>query len=359
MGIVSEDVFVEAVRRSPTAALQAVRILAYSNAHPPHAAAMADRATALRVYGQIKDYITTNGYLPGKYLRPWELDNQLYARLDRTKPWWGFEFETGYKSREDRAAVINHVWDTWNNVVFDSEGEGNAAVEITFAPQESEKFHDGTADAFKFVEYLTNNPRVMQGNGAAVGTHLNFSHPNLTTNNYGRVAQGLQRTVAVLPKNCAEGDTRLHMFGRAALYGGFFCNAAEESCWIEGKLFRTTYDIEVFKRYLKVSEGLTKCLAILCNTATMGGEIPYVTNLYDVTFSDAQPAIAFAAAMEIDGTRGNGLLNGPLAMDVNPTGAVLLAHIEEDDDEDEEYDEREGTEDEDGNVWCADCRAYH
>jgi hypothetical protein len=324
-----------------------------------------NREAAVQVYGQIKDYIVRNGYLPGKYLRPWELDRQLYERLNRKEPWWGFEFETGYKSHEDRAAVINHVWDSWDNVVFDSEGEGRAAVEITFAPQEMSKYLNGTADAFKFVEYLTGNQRVQNNGNANVGTHINFSHPLLTGANIGNVCIGLARSIAALPMKQGGNDTRMFMFGRSKLYGGFFEQAVGTSVWLEGKLFRTTYDIATFKRYLKVCEGLTKCMGVLCEQPTKMVDrrthVAYVTNLYDVCFSGAKPVVDWAKSVYIDGVRGNDLLNGPLAQDNAKaiTNAELAGIAEEDEEEDDDYEDEDYEDEDDAGIWCEECQDYH
>lgn len=278
-----------------------------------------NREDAETAYDQIRQYIRRVGYLPGKYLRSWDIDTTIYTKLDRTQPWWGFEFETGYRSQEARAEVIDHVWDTWDNVVFDSEGE-DVAVEITFAPQEMQKYLDGTADAFKFVEYLTGNRLVSNTGNSNVGTHINLSHPAITRENVANVGYSLARSIAALPVMCKidgkDADTRRHMFGRADLYGGFFAQRTETAVWIEGKLFRTAYDVEVFKRYVKVCECLTKLAELFSTLKPEGIKYPYVDNLLEMYRDGAEPNVVFGKYFgNIDGTRGNNLLNGSIARD--------------------------------------------
>lgn len=364
MGIVSTEAFVTmcttddhpefaAMRREAHAVLCYTRPDGSSRSMPMHGGARVDRASALAAYEKIRGYIRERGFLPGKFLRPWFVDKNIYAGLDRSQPWWGFEFETGYRSQEQRAEVIDHVWNTWNNVAFDSEGEGQAAVEITFAPQEMSKYLDGTADAFKFMEYLTGNPRTYRGQNESVGTHINLSDPCMTPRNVDAIATSLSRSIAALPTTIpAVGDVRLYMFGRSRIYGGFNGHEEHGSVWVEGKLFRTTYDVEVFKRYLKVCEGLTRCMHA---TVALGTNlaVPFVNNLYEVCFEGAEPEIMYVrkAVAYCEGIRGDGRLNNGLQRDlpgveVYDTADAVPAFL------DRAAEQALGS-------WCDVCQAYH
>jgi len=264
----------------------------------------ADEASAIEVYEQIKNYIMQNGYFRAKVLRPWEIDNQLYAGLDRAEPWWGFEFETGYTTPANRAAAIAHVWDNYDGVCFDAEGEGQSAVEITFGPQEMSKFADGTAQALRFIQWLDANPQVVYNGGQNnVGTHVNMSHPQLNPENRKMVCGAMNRTLAAIPSmQEGVGNVRQLMFGRNTLYGGFFEQGAGGSVWLEGKLFRTTYTAAVFQRYIRTCEALTKSLKAI--VGALDGEdytwqkemkaAPYVDNLYEVAFAEAEPVIRWS-----------------------------------------------------------------
>lgn len=359
MGIVSEAAFVKAwveagKKYSPTKnryeqpvifqqtdyvvrALRQREFPAFQRANAPKF----DRDSALQVFGLIKDYVKRYGALPGKYLRPWEIDPDIYTSLDRNQAWWGFEFETGYVSEEARAEVIDYCWDNFTNVCFDTEGEGEWAVEITFAPEEKSKYESGEAQAIKFVQYLTNNPLVNNTKAANVGTHINLSSPKLTAGNMEWAAWGLSRSVAALPVQMQnKANTREYMFGRQQLYGGFFEQSVNGSVWIEGKVFRTTYDIEQFKRYLKVCDGLTRCLDTLCDALgpkfVSTKNIPYVTNLYEVCFEDASPVVERADYERMDGVRNGNAINGPFARDVLAGVVASPIEVEDDDDYDDD-----------------------
>lgn len=282
----------------------------------------ADRESALAVYEQIKQYVMANGYVRAKVLRPWELDDQLYASLDRAEPWWGFEFETGYVGRDSRAAAVGHVWDNYTGTCFDAEGEGDSAVEITFGPEEASKFADGTAQALRFIDWLDANPgRVYQGGNANVGTHINISHPAMTRHNRHDICVSMNRSLGAIPRNQeGVGDTRQLMFGRAALYGGFFeQGGTTDSVWLEGKLFRTAYTRPVFDRYLKVCNALTAALTLIATVyadpamswGKVVGAYPYVANLFEMAFNDAAPVVKWSKA-EADN---RGMINGQYAND--------------------------------------------
>lgn len=278
-----------------------------------------DRESAMQMYDQIRAYIGERGYLRGKYLRPWLIDPGLYGRLDRNEPWWGFEFETGWKDQEARKRAVYHTWDTWDNVAFDSEGEGSA-VEITFAPQELSKYAAGEADAYKFAEFLANSKDTYNGGDARVGTHLNISHPQLVPQNLVQSVAGMNRTLAHLPLKDGKIDVRKLMFGRSALYGGFF-NGQGGAAYTEGKLFRTTYDFEQFRTYLQTCDALTSALTALVNAdpaqASVARPTPYVSNLYAVFKGAEEPVIKWSLkhGHHLDGSRGNNLINGALASD--------------------------------------------
>lgn len=215
---------------------------------------------ALRVLEQIRENTVRSGYLGGKGLRPWVYNIGAMRALDQEQTWWGFEFETGYDSEEDRSRAVAHAWDNYDNVVFDAEGEGYES-EITFAPAARSSFEDGTAPAYQFMQYLGQMSGTHDSGYAEVGTHWNFSHPCFRNtgdaqNNVGFVARVLNATLA----KASEAGLWDEFFGRSYLYGGFFARSG----YIEGKLFRTTYDFGRFKQYLKVVKAMDKiaCMAV-------------------------------------------------------------------------------------------------
>lgn len=311
---------------------------------PPSWYNAVDRESALQCFEQIKDYIVRHGYLNGKLLRPWFLDAGLTDNLDRSQVWWGWEFETGYISSNARAQAISHCWDNYDGVVFDAEGEGNAAVEITFTPEEEGKFRDGTGQAMRFMQWVSDNRSITQrGSNSGVGTHLNMSHPGMTPDNVNMVANGMNRTVGALEQEeDGIGNIRHALFGRSNLYGGFYPQNMGGKVWTEGKLFRTTYSMTEFQRYLRTGHGLSRCLEAIVDAVTgtdsewriTMGHVPLVSNLFQVINGEA-PVIRWTKPGNVRGDQnGNGWeLSNLLREDKTPQTkeevAAELARLEE------------------------------
>lgn len=242
------------------------------------------------VLQQIKDRLLRNGSL-GKYGRPWDLDPKFIERLDPEQVWWGFEFETGYRTKEDQKEVLSHTWDTWEGVAFDSEGEGHWATEITFPPQEMSKYEDGTADAMQFMKYLTDNKDKTYLSGEVyVGTHFNLRIPSINMSDCGRLSRGLSKTLMTMGQR--DSFRFEEMFGRRDMYG-FFCNrGGDEHPYLEGKLFRTTYDWEEFQQYIDVCKFLTRMALLLKENLPDDRDYNvFIPNLWEVYIGRKKPIV--------------------------------------------------------------------
>lgn len=250
-----------------------------------------DRESALALLGEMREAII-GGYQQGKRCRPWSFSDRVFTRLDRSKPWWGFEFETGWASSAAYKEAVAHVWDNYDGCMFDGEGEGGYAVEITFCPSEMHTYLDGTAPAFKFIEWVDQNPHLsFNGGENNVGTHVNMSDPHFSERpgSARELQKFLNRTLLFTR---AVNGQRAEMFGRETIYAGFFHNDSNNGAneWLEFKGFRTTYSLDVFKRYIKTCEALQK---VIDKFYTLDGSAASkgVANLYDVAFNGAEPAI--------------------------------------------------------------------
>lgn len=256
MGILNQEVFVELCSNDESfrAELSSAMGLGYYNRREMAQTLQQgniNREAALEVYAYAREYLVSNGFYDYKALRPWDWDRNALTSLDPNQAWWGFEFETGYESEEDRATMIRFAWDAFDGMCFDAEGEGGVYSEVTFSPAERSKFLDGTADAFKFMQYLNDNPQLVNNTGySMVGTHLNLSVPwarNNPTKNRD-LEYLLNNTLHKIPFG------RYTYFGRETLYGGAF----DQGTYVELKLFRTTYSMEQFQRYIKSADALTR-----------------------------------------------------------------------------------------------------
>jgi hypothetical protein len=253
----------------------------------------ADRASALKLLDMLGNCVV-NGARMGKGSRPWDIVPTVFDSLDRKEPWWGFEFETGWVTRDAYKEAVRHVWDNYDGCMFDEEGEGQHQVEITFCPAEMSKFLDGTAPAYKFVEWMEANQRLpFNGGGNKVGTHVNISDPRFGDNRDGNVEQLTRFLNRTMHHTRGVNGQRMEMFGRESIYAGFFHNQSNggKNNWIEMKGFRTTYRIEEFKRYVKTCAGLQKVVDTFYTLGIKGAKDKAVGNLYDVVFNGAEPVV--------------------------------------------------------------------
>ena len=309
MPTVSEDTMLNYLSKQDNSAQWMMR---YLGKELPAQAAL-DLQFARDVLDTIKNFIGNHGYFQEKAYRPWDIDPNLCDSQDQQLPWIGWEFETGYKSRAARKTVTDYVWDNFTNVCFDSEGEGNAGTEITFAPEDLGKYESGEAQAIKFIEYLGSIPELCHvGDNNNVGAHINISVPGITPDNHQALAHALARTLAALPRTRDGENVRKKMFGRDTIYGGCFANASlakNRNRWVEFKLFRTTYSPEVFADHLAVATTIAECAKLLVNRTQ-----DYISNLYDMHYNGAEPVFKTNKYVYmIDGIRGNNVINGQLA----------------------------------------------
>jgi hypothetical protein len=296
MPLVNRELFAQEVVNNPGA----LRYLAGRYGAPFGATAQAmrdgvikvNRESALALLDQV-GVACVGGFQMGKSMRPWDITPKVFDKLDRAKPWWGFEFETGWCSRDAYKEAVRYVWDNFDGCMFDSEGEGANAVEITFCPSEMHTYLDGTAPAYKFIEWMDANKHLpYNGGGNDVGTHLNMSDPrfNADRQTVRQLVQFLNRT---LHFTVAVNGQRKKMFGRESVYAGFFHNESNNGAnhWMEFKGFRTTYNLEEFQNYIKTAAALQKVVDLFFDKGWDAVAGKGVSNLYDVAFNDADPIV--------------------------------------------------------------------
>jgi len=241
-----------------------------------------DVPAAFAMYEQLKERVLNRGYFGGKVFRPYDHTNVTDMGLDPSQPWIGFEFETGYASKDAMRKCLGYCWDSFDNVTFDGEGEGEHFSEVTFAPANLSSFVDQSAPAAQYMKFLSDNREMTYNSGeSAIGTHVNISLPVMR----GRTQQTAQTLYNIIPAlnrslGTLSADDNLGFFGRERLYAGFFLNSDNHNnSWFEGKLFRTTYNYDVYKKYIRVSRGLIKAIEALVEANGTGY---YISNLFDL-----------------------------------------------------------------------------
>jgi hypothetical protein len=249
-----------------------------------------DRDSALIVLETLGEAIIAGAQMH-KAMRPWEITPLAFQHLDPNQTWWGFEFETGWRTREARRQALEHVWNTYDGCMFDGEGEGDWQVEITFIPDNLAAYQNGTAAATKFVQWMdANNPLVYRGHDNDVGCHWNVSTPHFRNGDVDKadqLARFLNRTIRnAMSRN---GD-REELFGRETIYAGFFVQqSGGNNVWLEFKGFRTAYTTVQWDKYVATCTALQMFIDYFfdnydrCAWTSQAG-----INLYDVAFNGAE-----------------------------------------------------------------------
>lgn len=310
MGILTQEKFVEAITSSDEKVKSAVFAEYHSAARVfrnyfnyttnKYEFPEVDVEAARTMYNDIREQVLLSGNTGGKVFRPYLWTPVTEMGLDPNQPWWGFEFETGYASPTAMSKALGYCWDNFDNVTFDAEGEGNYFSEVTFAPDNMEAYLNKEASAYRYIKYLSDNSELAYNSGYKdVGTHINISIPSMRNPNpptsselyspsgevYGLLSAIHQALNLSLQAITMQQEQEL--FGRAPVYGGFYLNGdGKGNYWFEGKVFRTTYKIEEFDKYVTVAEGITKCILAL------EAEPQYfVKNFYEVLKDPSAPVI--------------------------------------------------------------------
>lgn len=186
-------------------------------------------------------------FLEWKTMRPWEIVD-IAAHLDPSKPWIGWEVETGWNTSEDRSFALQELFDRYNHVATDNEGP-EYGVEMTWSPAVNGKY-EGQHPLLFVVDMAAKYDSYDHDAESETGTHVNISSPTFRNLNVTQAAE------VVNALNHALGDmtdsNREELFGRSLLYGGFFLQEG----WVEGKMFNTTYSQACAESYIRTAERL-------------------------------------------------------------------------------------------------------
>lgn len=191
--------------------------------------------------------IIKGNFLEWKSMRPWEIVD-IAANLDPSKPWIGWEVETGWNTREDRSYALQELFDKYNHVATDSEGP-EYGVEMTWSPAVNGKYGEQHPLLF-VVDIAAKYDSYDHDTESETGTHVNISTPTFRTlhdQQAGEIVNALNHALGELTDSDRE-----ELFGRSRLYGGFFLQQG----WVEGKMFNTTYDQACAESYIRTAERL-------------------------------------------------------------------------------------------------------
>lgn len=204
-----------------------------------------------------------------KGTRPWDL--QPIRPLNEQEVWIGIEYETGFRSMEERNAAYDFAWAAFDGVTIDGEGVGNHYGEFTFSPVTLSTFADNQSDMDNFMRWRerVGSRHPLRASTIGSGIHLNVSTPLLreTPAGYQRdamLAFGVAALTSILRDLSQAECSRL--FGRAYPYGYAFNVGAH----IEFKLFKTVDKLSEWMEYKPVMMKLVD--AVIAVTETINHE---------------------------------------------------------------------------------------
>lgn len=206
-----------------------------------------------------------------KFLRPWDVVEKLASFEPPVGDYGiGVEVECGFNaieySREARAFVSR-----WHNVAVDTEGS-YYGTETTFKPILLSKL-SSKSQCMRYVAKLGEMQQECKLNiGEYDGTHVNVSIGGVNDN---FIDEGEVEDVM----GYLTSAQNLKYFGRTSPYGYAFGRwTANSKPFVEWKLFRTTTDPEVLRRYIHTAVALTELFR-----STYTGVPSYEGDTYDVS----------------------------------------------------------------------------
>lgn len=197
--------------------------------------------------------IKENGTIFHKSNRPWQLLD-LSKKLDPTKTWVGFEFETGFETEQALRDVMGWVWDNTMHSVMDREGGNRYPVEITFAPDYMENYLEGKSDMHRLYAYIASKNYQLTPSQYS-GTHANISVPSFRSrDNRWKMTYVRHILNSILQSGYIDRRTA---FGREP-YG--WCYQADTGVHLEFKLFLSGENVEAFNRHVRTTHAIVQAI---------------------------------------------------------------------------------------------------
>lgn len=244
----SADAFYEYVKRMPRHQQQLILNRGGETKLSKRAIARVHKR-AMKAVSNRNVYCNETRMYVGKWHRPWHVVPQLRQwRAPAGDYGIGIEVEMGFRTREDAAFIANAV-KHWRNITLDFEG-GRIPIEATFPPTRYSRFGKNS-QASRYLQILEENrSRVVNHNrDGNVGIHINVSKGGSSPIPVARTRE-LSRCLSYLPTS-----SQIKYFGRIPY--GF---AYDHVDYIEYKLFNSTTDWKVLRRYVDIAVELSKLI---------------------------------------------------------------------------------------------------
>lgn len=253
MAFATQHELVALKRRSPEAAVFNYEDRSWLSAHN------ITPTTARRILAAAKA-AAMNRMQGNKYNRPWALLD-VTEGLDRQQAWLGWEFETGFRNLQEYQRVINYMWQRQPRSAIDSEGYGSYPAELTFSPVNESDFLAEKSGIWQLLRYMRTHG--ISSDWIAdnyVGTHLNVSTPTFRSLN--RSAAGVVVSMMSESIRTLTPAQKQELFGRQPYGYGYF-QAINSKQWAEFKLFKSTSNIDTFRKYADVAKRIAMMMESL------------------------------------------------------------------------------------------------
>ena len=189
-----------------------------------------------------------------KWFRPWDIVPALRNYVPPEGDYGiGVEVEIGFTTREAARRIIGLI-SRWKHITVDYEGPAQPA-EVTFPPVLYSKF-SSRSQACKYLKLLAANASDVyrHGSGSSTGTHINVSKGGVASFNSDRTYN-----IAITLDSLSR-TQEIKYFGRMP-YGYVNRRASGGTHYLEYKLFNSTKDWRVLRRYVDIAVALTDLIA--------------------------------------------------------------------------------------------------
>lgn len=211
---------------------------------------IADRETSCQYYFNGRSYSIGTS----KWFRPWDIVPALRNYMPPEGDYGiGVEVEIGFTTLEAARRIVGLI-SRWKHITVDYEGPAQPA-EVTFPPVLYSKF-SSRSQPCKYLKLLAANASDVyrHGSGSSTGTHINVSKGGVTSFNSDRTY-----SIALMLDSLSRSQ-EIKYFGRMP-YGYVNRRASGGTHYLEYKLFNSTKDWRVLRRYVDIAVALTDLIA--------------------------------------------------------------------------------------------------
>lgn len=190
--------------------------------------------------------------------RPWEIVD-FSKKLDANDTWIGFEFETGFDSKQEYQTFIRWLWDQ-QYVAIDREGTGDYPVEVAFPPQTLTDITKNGHLLAHCLEFISKKNLTPARNPTTftcrdVGIHAGISTAKWRSAERDKQSSSVYKLSGILYQ--LSRNQMDELYGRHELH---WATAHNRYTYVELKMFRAIPELERVNGYIDVTIRCAKLL---------------------------------------------------------------------------------------------------